>query len=256
MEGRSAMAQTADKKKAATPTAGQPAGKKPAKQTKKKAASEDRYTDPALREKLKAEVIAGDKGGKPGQWSARKAQLLTHAYESHGGGYTEPPDAAQQSLKHWGDEHWTTSDGKPAERPGGTTRYLPEKAWEELSPDEKAATNRRKRSGSREGKQFVANTSKAAEARKHAVHDDPENGSTVVDGKADSKKPASKKTATRTDGKKAALKKTASKTASKKPDSKKPASKTASKTTTKKAAPKKTAAKKTAPRKAPAKKKG
>ena len=46
------------------------------------------YTDPALRECLKAEIIAGDKGGRPGQWSAPKAQLLTRAYEEAGGGYT------------------------------------------------------------------------------------------------------------------------------------------------------------------------
>ena len=37
------------------------------------------YTDPALRERLKAEITAGDKGGRPGQWSARKAQLLASA---------------------------------------------------------------------------------------------------------------------------------------------------------------------------------
>jgi len=32
----------------------------------------EKYTDPDLREEIKEEVKAGDKGGKPGQWSARK----------------------------------------------------------------------------------------------------------------------------------------------------------------------------------------
>jgi len=33
---------------------------------------DDKYTDPELREEVKEEIQAGDKGGKPGQWSARK----------------------------------------------------------------------------------------------------------------------------------------------------------------------------------------
>ena len=37
-------------------------------------------TDPALWEKVKKEVTESDKGGKPGQWSARKAQAATKAY--------------------------------------------------------------------------------------------------------------------------------------------------------------------------------
>ena len=30
---------------------------------------------------------SGGKGGKPGQWSARKAQMLAKAYKAKGGGY-------------------------------------------------------------------------------------------------------------------------------------------------------------------------
>lgn len=47
----------------------------------------DDYTDPELRERLKEEIKASDKDGKPGQWSARKSQLLNREYEQHGGGY-------------------------------------------------------------------------------------------------------------------------------------------------------------------------
>lgn len=45
------------------------------------------YTDNALRERIKKRVMAGTKGGKAGQWSARKAQLLAKQYKAKGGGY-------------------------------------------------------------------------------------------------------------------------------------------------------------------------
>ena len=51
------------------------------------AKDEEKYTDSDLREKIKEEIKASDKGGKPGQWSARKSQLLTKEYEKRGGGY-------------------------------------------------------------------------------------------------------------------------------------------------------------------------
>ena len=45
------------------------------------------YTKPAMRKRLFSEIKAGGKGGKPGQWSARKAQLLATRYKKAGGGY-------------------------------------------------------------------------------------------------------------------------------------------------------------------------
>ncbi len=130
----------------------------------------DKYSDPALRDRIKEKVMAGDKGGKPGQWSARKAQMVAHEYEAEGGSYKHGPDEQQQSLRKWGDEQWHTADGaKAVHEDGSTSRYLPDAAWKELSPEEKAATERKKRDGSRAGKQFVANTGEAAEARKHAT---------------------------------------------------------------------------------------
>ena len=45
------------------------------------------YTKPELRERIKNKVMAGTKGGKAGQWSARKAQLLAVQYKKAGGGY-------------------------------------------------------------------------------------------------------------------------------------------------------------------------
>lgn len=134
-----------------------------------KKSSPDTYTKPELRERIKKKVTAGNKGGNPGQWSARKAQLVTQEYEQEGGDYRKPQSESQKSLKKWGDEKWTTSDGKQARRKGGTTRYLPEKAWDQLSPTQKKATNKKKAEGSQQGKQFISNTPAAAKARKKAT---------------------------------------------------------------------------------------
>ena len=45
------------------------------------------YTKPTMRKKLVAQAKAGSKGGKPGQWSARKAQMVAKQYKAKGGGY-------------------------------------------------------------------------------------------------------------------------------------------------------------------------
>ena len=45
------------------------------------------YTKPEMRKRMFAAIKAGSKGGKPGQWSARKAQLLAARYKKAGGGY-------------------------------------------------------------------------------------------------------------------------------------------------------------------------
>ena len=66
---------------------------------------------------------------------------------------------SQQSLSKWGAEKWRTSDGKESK---GKKRYLPDKAWDALSPSEKAATNKAKAKGNKKGKQFVAQPKKIA----------------------------------------------------------------------------------------------
>lgn len=47
------------------------------------------YTKPSMRKRLFNEIKAGTKGGKAGQWSARKAQLLAVKYKKAGGGYKD-----------------------------------------------------------------------------------------------------------------------------------------------------------------------
>ena len=47
------------------------------------------YTKPGMRKGLFERIKAGGKGGAPGQWSARKAQMLAMQYKKAGGGYKD-----------------------------------------------------------------------------------------------------------------------------------------------------------------------
>lgn len=66
------------------------------------------YTKPELRENLKDQIMASSKGGKSGQWSARKAQLLAQAYKNKGGGYSGGKTESQKSLERWSEQKWMT----------------------------------------------------------------------------------------------------------------------------------------------------
>jgi hypothetical protein len=136
-----------------------------------------KYTDPELREEIKEEIKASDKGGKKGQWSARKSQLLTQEYENRGGGYKGEKGQSQKDLEKWTEEEWQTKEGDAQARQddGETKRYLPKKAWENMSEEEKEETERKKREGSKQGQQYVSNTDEAKDARKNA-RDLPLNG--------------------------------------------------------------------------------
>jgi len=58
-----------------------------AKKTKSKVNQAGNYTKPNMRKSLFKKIKAGTKGGDPGEWSARKAQLLASQYKKAGGGY-------------------------------------------------------------------------------------------------------------------------------------------------------------------------
>jgi hypothetical protein len=131
---------------------------------------EEKYTHPELRERIKEEIKASDKGGDKGQWSARKSQLLTQEYEKQGGGYKGEKGQPQKDLEKWTDEEWQTREGEANARgEGETKRYLPKKAWESMSEEEKEETEEKKREGSKQGKQYVSNTDEAKQARKEAA---------------------------------------------------------------------------------------
>lgn len=57
------------------------------KKPKSKVNEAGNYTQPAMRKRLFEKIKAGTKGGKAGQWSARKAQMLAREYKAAGGSY-------------------------------------------------------------------------------------------------------------------------------------------------------------------------
>ena len=59
----------------------------PKKKSKSRVNEAGNYTMPSMRRRLFLRIKAGSKGGAPGQWSARKAQMLAKQYKAKGGGY-------------------------------------------------------------------------------------------------------------------------------------------------------------------------
>ena len=120
--------------------------------------------NPKLWNRIKNQVKASGKGGKPGQWSARKAQLATQKYKASGGGYSGAK-SSNNSLKKWGNEDWGTKSGKNSTQGKEATgeRYLPKKKREKLTKKEYAATSRKKREDTKKGKQFSKQPEKVAQ---------------------------------------------------------------------------------------------
>ena len=59
----------------------------PKKKSKSRVNEAGNYTKPTMRKRLFQRIKSGTKGGRAGQWSARKYQLLASAYKKAGGGY-------------------------------------------------------------------------------------------------------------------------------------------------------------------------
>ena len=120
-----------------------------------------------MRKNLVAKIKAGSKGGKPGQWSARKAQMVAKQYKAKRG-RLQIMKAPQKSLKKWTKQKWRTKSGKPSTQGPKATgeRYLPTSAIKSLSASEYAATSRAKRKGTKAGKQHVAQPKKIAKKTK------------------------------------------------------------------------------------------
>lgn len=116
-------------------------------------------TNPKLWEKIVNEVKKGSKGGKSGEWSARKAQLSVKLYKEQGGGY-KGKKSPSNSLVKWTKQDWTTKSGEPSLKTG--ERYLPKKAIKSLSSKEYSATTTAKRKSLKEGEQFSKQPKKIA----------------------------------------------------------------------------------------------
>ena len=109
-------------------------------------------TDPALWERVKAQVTAGAKGGKKGEWSARKAQLAVAEYKKAGGGYVGDRPDKDNSLHQWTAEQWGTKSGRKSGDTG--ERYLPQQARAALSEADYQRTTAKKRADTKQGHQF------------------------------------------------------------------------------------------------------
>ncbi len=108
-------------------------------------------TDPKLWDKVKSDVTGGDKGGQPGQWSARKAQLATQEYKKEGGGY-KGAKSSDNHLSQWTQEDWGTKSGAESGETG--ERYLPKKARDHLTDEEYKRSTAKKRADTAKGRQF------------------------------------------------------------------------------------------------------
>ena len=123
-------------------------------------------TDTALWERVKHEITQGDKGGRPGVWSARKAQMAVQAYKKAGGGFKGDKPEADNHLRQWEKEEWGTRSGGESLETG--ERYLPKRAREAMSDEEYARTTEAKRAGLKKGERQTAQP--ADVARKAALH--------------------------------------------------------------------------------------
>ena len=134
---------------------------------------EEKYTKPDLRRQIKDELMQSDKGGKPGQWSARKSQLLVQEYEKQGGGYKkDDKHEAAESLEEWSEQDWQTQDGDSARQGGKTKRYLPKEVWQRLSDEEKKEAEEIKQKASKKGEQYVKWTPAIKKAMAEAGYSD------------------------------------------------------------------------------------
>jgi hypothetical protein len=119
-------------------------------------------TNEKMWKSIVASVKSGSAGGRPGQWSARKAQIATKRYKKRGGGY-KGAKSSSNSLSKWSKQKWdyvTKGDEKKPRAKRG--RYLPESVRKSLSASERAATNRKKRQASAKGKQKAKYSKKVA----------------------------------------------------------------------------------------------
>ena len=126
-------------------------------------------TDPDLWEEVKDELMESDKGGEPGQWSARKAQLAVQEYKRRGGGYADDgPDQDETDLHQWTEEDWGTKSGDESAETG--ERYLPRKVRMILTEDEYARSTQKKKDGN---EQFVDQPDDVKEKVAHIKQNGP-----------------------------------------------------------------------------------
>ena len=125
-------------------------------------------TKPKLWKRIVASVKSGSKGGRPGQWSARKAQIATARYKKAGGGYRGKKSSSNKLTK-WSKQKWDyVSKGDKKKPRAKRGRYLPESVRKSLSRGQKAYTNRKKRQATAKGKRRAKYTRTVAKRVRRA----------------------------------------------------------------------------------------
>jgi hypothetical protein len=87
------------------------------------------YTKPEARDSLKARIMASSNGGKPGEWTTRKAQLLAMAYKKIGGGYVSKSKSKHSKLSSLSTSKLGNQINRDASRGKKTRHYSPAKTW-------------------------------------------------------------------------------------------------------------------------------
>ncbi|MBQ4806136.1 aspartate-semialdehyde dehydrogenase [Phaeobacter sp. HS012] len=106
--------------------------------------------NPELWQEVKKEITQSDKGGEPGEWSARKAQLAVQMYKRRGGTYADKgPDQDETDLNQWSEEDWGTKSGAKSSDTG--ERYLPKDVRMVLTEDEYRRSTAKKQSDTHDG---------------------------------------------------------------------------------------------------------
>lgn len=112
-------------------------------------------SNPVLWKRIVSQVKKSNKGGKSGQWSARKAQLAVKTYKSKGGRYVSKR-SSNNSLTKWTRQKWRTKSGKNSIVGRGATgeRYLPDYVIRRMSKKEYNQSTKLKRKAIKSRKQF------------------------------------------------------------------------------------------------------
>lgn len=88
------------------------------------------YTKPEARDNLKARIMASSNGGKAGEWTARKAQLLAMAYKKIGGGYVSKSNSKHSKLSSVSISKLNNRINRDTSRGKKSRHYSPAKTWD------------------------------------------------------------------------------------------------------------------------------
>jgi hypothetical protein len=118
-------------------------------------------TNQTLWKQIISEVKRSNKGGKPGQWSARKAQLSVKKYKKRGGRYLNKK-TKKNSLYKWTKQNWRTKSGKPSIIGKNATgeRYLPYELIKQTLKKDYNYSSKLKRRSIKKRKQYSQQQSK------------------------------------------------------------------------------------------------